>query len=107
MYVALSFKWTAEVREKGNNLIYDDLMYNDPICDDLTYNNLIYDDLIYGSWASIRILNGSSAGDTYWEAKRPIVQKALGIEVLVTGEVRWGEIGDLGCMNEEEPNIMV
>ena len=36
MHVALSFKWTGEVQEKGNNQIYDDLMYNDPICDDLT-----------------------------------------------------------------------
>ena len=47
MHVAPNFKWTTEVREKGNDLIYDDLMYNDLICDDLTYNDLIYDYLIY------------------------------------------------------------
>ena len=48
--ILYEFKCTAEVRGKGNNLIYDDLMYNDQICDDLTYNDLIYDDLIYIGW---------------------------------------------------------
>ena len=75
--MSYGFKRAAEVRGKGNNLIYDDLMYNNPICDDLTYNDLIYDDLIYSGWVSIRILNGSFARDTYQEAKRPTVQKAL------------------------------
>ena len=58
-------KWTAEVREKGNNLIYDDLIYNDPMCDDQTYNDPIYENLLYNGWVSIGILSGSSTGDTH------------------------------------------
>ena len=50
------FNWTTGVREKGNDLTYDDLMrddqtyddliYDDLIPDDLTYDDLMYDDLI-------------------------------------------------------------
>ena len=63
--MSYEFKWTAEVREKDNNLIYNDLICEDLTYDDLIYDGLIYDDLIYSGWVSTRVLNGSSTRDTY------------------------------------------
>ena len=58
-------KWTTEVQEKGNSLIYDDL--------------------IYSGWVSTMVL---MVHQPRVPTNRPIVQKALGTDVLVTGEVR-------------------